>query len=78
MTFADALNENNVVAGVEEGRLFLVDDHDDVTKVGGFCVLQTNAGPDLRLGDNGRLSVCAVVGDTRETVWAEFDGHRWA
>jgi hypothetical protein len=86
MTFADALNENNVQAGVEEGQLFLVDDNDNVTKVGDFCVLQTNAGPDLRLGDDGRLSVCAVrEGDCDpflekwEAVhWATFDGHRWA
>ena len=85
-TFADALNENNVQAGVEEGQLFLVDDHDNVTEVGDFRVLQTNAGPDLRLGDDGRLSVCAEApvldGDTRKTppvlVWATFDGHRWA
>ena len=77
MTFADALNENNVVAGVENGCLYLVDDNGDAKKVGDFCVLQANAGPDLRLGDDGRLSVCAV-GDTRKTVWATFDGHRWA
>ena len=86
MTFADALNENNVLAVVENGCLFLVDDNGDAEKVGDFCVLQANAGPDLRLGDDGRLSVCAEApvldGDTRKTppvlVWATFDGHRWA
>ncbi len=86
-TFADALNENNVQAGVEEGQLFLVDDNDNVTEVGDFRVLQTNAGPDLRLGDDGLLSVCAVassnVGDGGKwdigaVHWATFDGRRWA
>jgi len=77
MTFADALNENNVLAVVEDGTLFLVDDRGDARTVGNFRVLQANAGPDLRLGDDGRLSACASVGDTRKVVWATFDGRRW-
>ena len=79
MTFADALNENNVLAVVEDGTLFLVDDRGDARTVGNFRVLQANAGPDLRLGDDGRLSACALAVDEcpRKVVWAAFDGHRW-
>ena len=77
-TFANALNENNVQTGVEEGQLFMVDDHDNVTKEGDFRDQQTNAGPDLRLGDDGRLSVCATREGNGAVHWATFDGHRWA
>ena len=74
-TLAEALNSVKASAGLEEGRVYLVDDlTDELDVVGEYRVRQANGGPDVRFED-GKFWISAGLADGvgRQTFAAEYD-----